>query len=148
MTIAAYILMLILCCPNHPLNRRPELREEVAGYIEGAAEQYDIPAPLLARWGYEESSLRRKAVGPKRALGVGQVRRIGRRLCRVEGYDPLSWRGGIFCMAMLMDMGRRVCGSLERGLFWYASGSCKGTPRARRVTRGRLRAARKWMGKR
>lgn len=141
--VIAIIMQLVICCPNHPLNKSEDLRVEVAGHFEAAGDKFGILPALLVRWAYEESSLRLDAVGTRGEIGVCQAHGKALKTCRVAGYDVLTYRGGIYCMAMLMDMGQRRCGSLERGLYWYASGVCEGTPRARRITKRRLKAVRK-----
>jgi len=139
-------MMLIICCPNHELNRDPVLRSEVAGYFEAAGRQYDVPPTLLVYWYYRESSLTTGVIGKLGEVGYAQVHGIARRTCEDGGYDPTTRRGGIYCGAMLMDEGRRYCGTLERGLVWYASGSCVGTEKTRKKIKQRLRAWRNKTG--
>lgn len=142
-TIETLILTLILCCPRHELNRDAELRSEVAGYFETAGKQYDMPPGLLVIWFEGEASLRIDRVGKLGEIGLPQVHGVVRRTCEEAGYDPKTWRGGIYCGAMAMAESVTFCGSLERGLNRYASGKCKGTPRSRKLVKRRLRAWRK-----
>ena len=142
-TIENLILMLIMCCPRHELNRDAALRAEVAGYFAGAGVQYDIPPTLLVYWAYRESSLKTNVVGKLGEIGYGQVHGIARRTCQDGGHDPTTREGSIYCMAMLMDEGRRFCGSLESGLIWYASGSCRGSEKTRRKIKQRMKAWRR-----
>jgi len=150
-TVIAMILQLIACCPRHEINRDPVLRAEVAGYFEAAGEKYDVPATLLVYWAYRESSLDRTAVGmiPNKygvvlgEVGFMQVHGKAINMCLREGHSAYEMDGNIFCGAYLMDYGRNLCGSLERGLVWYASGSCVGTEKTRKKIKQRLRAWRK-----
>ena len=139
-SVIQLILMLIACCPRHELNRDPVLLAEVAGYFEAAGDRYNVPPTLLVYWTYRESSLKTDAVGALGEIGLGQVHGVVRQRCEDGGYDPATYRGGIYCTAMLMDESRRFCGSLERGLVRYASGSCKGTARTRKKIKQRIRA--------
>lgn len=142
-TVAKLILMLIACCPRHELNRDPVLRAEVAGYFEAAGERYDIPPTLLVYQYYREASLEIDRVGKLGEVGLPQVHGVARRRCEDAGYDPTTWRGGIYCGAMLLDDSRRFCGSLERGYARHMSGSCnKAVDKAIK----RLRAWRKRAG--
>lgn len=145
-----WILTLLVLTPNHELNKNPALREEVVGYFNEAGDdsiaptvgpEFESTAGFMLLWAYEESSLRIDRVGSRGEVGYCQAHGKARATCEVAGYDPTTRRGGVWCMALLMGMGQRKCGSFKRGLYWYASGSCNGTPRAKRITERRLR---KW----
>jgi hypothetical protein len=137
MTIIKYILSLIVLVPNHPLNRDTELRKDVAGYFEKYGEQYDVDPTLLVNWGYREASLRIDRVGTRGEIGICQAHGKHLRTCKAAGLDVKTWEGGIHCMAMLIDMDRRWCGSLEGGLRRYSTGSCY---RGKKFVRRRLKA--------
>lgn len=142
-TIEALILSLIICCPRHELNRDAELRSEVAGYFEAAGDKYDIDPTLMVYWAYRESSLKHTARGKLKEVGYAQANGVKRKTCMAAGHDATTRKGGAYCMALLFDMGRRRCGSLERGLVWYSSKyGCKGSPKARALVKRRLK---KWM---
>lgn len=141
--IAAIILSLVSCCPNHPLHKSDDLRSEVAGYFADAGERYDIDPVLLAYWAYRESSLRTDVVGKLGEVGLCQAHGKSASMCRRAGLGLETHHGGVYCMGYLMAAGRAHCGTLEAGLNYYASGSCKGTPRSRRIVKQRLRKAAK-----
>lgn len=137
MTIVQYILSMIVMVQSHPLNRDAELLENVAGYFEQYGEQYNIDPTLLIHWAYRESSLRVDRTGKLGEVGICQAHGKHHRTCKAEGLDVETWEGGIHCLAMLMDMDRRFCGSLERGLRRYSTGSCY---RGEKFVKRRLKA--------
>jgi len=140
-TIESLILLLILCCPRHELNRDAELRDRVAGHFAAAGEQYNIPPTLLVYHYYREASLRIDRTGKLGEVGLPQVHGVTRRTCEEAGYDPRTWRGGIYCGAMLLDEGRRFCGSLEESFNrYFGRHGCKGTAEIRKKVKQRLRA--------
>lgn len=136
--LKAFILSLIVLTPNHELNKDPEQLEHVAGYFAGAGARYDIEPSLVAYWAYRESSLRVDLVGSLGEVGYAQAHGQARRTCVAAGFDVESRRGGAYCIALLLDMGRRRCGSLQRGAVWVASGNCKGSLRTREKIKSRL----------
>ena len=111
--------------PRHPLLKDEVLRESVLKSFEEQGEKYKLEPSLLVYWAYRESSIRIDKVGSRGEVGIGQFHGIAKSTCKSSELDVLSWDGGIECMAMLIDMGLRYCGSLERGLVWYASGDCR-----------------------
>jgi len=145
--IEKLILMLIMLTPNHPLNKQPTLRSEVAGYFAEAEKQYNVPHGLLPHWAYGESKLKMSAIGKDRpSIGYGQIHGVGRIICEVVGHDPTTREGNIYCMGLLMAIGIEKCGSLERGVRWYARGTCRAdrvSARTNRRIKQRLRAWRK-----
>jgi len=108
---------------------------EIAGDFDRYGEKYDVDPILLAVMAYQESSMRSDRVGSLGEVGMFQVHGLSRRACKAAGIQPL----GVECGAFLLDMNRRFCGSMKRGLYRYMSGDCRGTPRARRKTAARLR---------
>lgn len=138
--ITALILFLLSPEPNHPLNKNVELREVVASDMVHAGEQYSIPPDLLTVWFFEESSLRMDALGKKGEFGISQIHPCNFELCRSLGYSLDDSNGQTMCGAAIMDIGIRKCGTLTKGLWFYASNrGCHGTERAMRITARRLR---------
>ena len=143
LTIEALILMLIIATPNHELNRDPALRSEVAGHFYGAGSLYNFPASLLTRWAWDESRFKMSAVGTDRpSIGYGQIHGRARKICEVVGHDPTTLRGNIYCMSLIMALGKKFCGSIEGAVKWYSRGSCRVSKRTDRKIKRRLRA---WM---
>lgn len=142
LTIETLILMLIICCPRHELHE-PVLRAEVSGYFAAAGNEYNIPWNLMIYYGEREASLDHTRVGTRGEVGYCQAHGKARKTCEAAGYDPTTRRGGTYCMALLMDMGIRRCGSVVRGLGWYMSGSCG---KANEKARKRLRACERITG--
>lgn len=120
-----FILFLIALEPRHELNRDHDLLAEVEGYFVSAGEKYGVEPSLIAYQAYKESSIRIDVVGKKKGeKGYCQAHGKARRTCEAAGYDILTRKGGAFCIALLLDLNTRYCGSLEFGLARYASGSC------------------------
>jgi len=151
--LKAFILSLIIMTPRHELNKDPELLAEVAGYFETAGKRYNLEPSLLVYWAYRESSLKHNAVGkiPNKwgvvlnEIGYFQVHGKARKQCEAKGYNVFTRKWNIFCGAMLLDAGRKKCGSLERGSVYYASGGCRGTERTRKKIKQRLKEwRRRW----
>jgi hypothetical protein len=107
---------------------------QIASDLDRYGEKYDVDPILLAVMAYQESSMRTDRVGDLGEVGMFQVHGLSRRACKAAGIQPL----GVECGAFLLDMNRRFCGSMKRGLHRYMSGDCRGTPRARRKTAARL----------
>lgn len=149
MKLAAFILTVILSGPypepKHPIATDAGLREEVARAALEATEAKNLSPYLLAYWAWQESRLRPDAVGSHpnpqgqivKERGICQVHGMARRTCEGAGLDVTTYRGGFQCLALLLDMGRRYCGSLEKGARWYMSGSCH---KAKEKAARRLRA--------
>jgi len=108
---------------------------EIAKDFDRYGAQYDVDPVLLAVMAYQESSMRTDRVGKLGEVGMFQVHGRSKKACKAAGIQPL----GVECGAFLIDMNRRFCGSMKRGLYRYMSGDCRGTPRARRKTSARLR---------
>lgn len=137
--IAALILTLMTPAPNRTLYKDAEARREMAGYFVEAGEYSEVPAGLLVVWFMGESSLRVNRVGKLGEVGISQIHPCNWNKCKRNGHDLETAKGQIMCGAMLMAKSRDACGSLRAGLYEYASGKCKGTPAAHRLTRRRLR---------
>lgn len=139
--ITALIFELIAPNPRHPLHRNAEELGRLALEIRVASESQDVPPKLLTHWCFGESTFLKDAKRTEKSGAVSrgymQTHSTASALCRKAGYEP----GSISCGAYLMSYGRELCGSLERGLWWYASGRCEGTPRAKRITKFRMRKA-------
>jgi len=142
--IALLIALLMAETPNAELSRSRAARETLASEVVSAAEKYDVDPILITLWGYFESTLHQRARGTLGEVGVMQVHGKSRYFCESSGLDVIKRNENIECGAMLMDMNRRYCGSMYRGLLRYASGRCEGTPRARRKVSWRLRELDRW----
>lgn len=136
--VSAMIIILLSTAPNRMLYRDTEARDTMSRHFVDAGERYNVDPSLLVTWSFYESSFRTDAKGALGEVGLFQVHGKHRKACGGE-QDLSTARGQVMCGAMLIDMDRRYCGSLERGLWRYASGRCRGTPRARRITAFRLR---------
>lgn len=143
-TIAITILLLLSPAPNRLLYRDADSRTEMAREFVNAGEKYNVDPILLVIWSFGESSLKMDAKGALGEVGLFQVHGRHREMC--SGFDLETMRGQIECGAMLIDMDRRYCGSMERGLMRYASGRCSGTPRAKRIVKRRLKQWKRWKG--
>lgn len=130
--IAALISTLMAPCPRCRVDADPEA-------FYSASKKYYVDADLLIVWAFYESSLSSKAIGKLGEIGLFQVKGAHRGSCEDDGLDPLS----VDCGAFLIATDRYYCGSLERGLNRYASGSCDGTPRSRRIVDYRLKMIKK-----
>lgn len=137
-SVSAIIFILLSTTPNRMLYRDAGARETMSQHFVDAGERYNLEPSLLVTWSFYESSFRTDAEGALGEVGLFQVHGKHRRACEGE-HDLSTARGQVMCGAMLIDMDRRYCGSMERGLWRYASGRCRGTPRARRITAFRLR---------
>lgn len=145
MMLELFITSLLVLNPNHELNRNPELRADVAGHFEAAGKKYDVEPTLLVYWAYRESSLKITAKGKLGEVGYCQAHGKARKTCEVAGHNPTTREGGAMCLGLIMSMGRRRCGTLERGAVWYASGRCRGTPRTQKLIKWRLQEwRRRW----
>jgi len=143
--LSAFILSLIVLAPNHELVRHPELRAEVAGYFMLAGEKYNLEPSLLAYWAWRESWFQVDAVGTRGEIGYAQAHGKALKTCIAAGLDIKTREGGAHCIGLLLDMGMRMCGGLERGARWYASGSCRGSVRTKKKIKDRLHSwRRKW----
>jgi hypothetical protein len=144
MTALLLIIALIADTPNHPLNKNPELRSDVAGYFEHYGARHSIDPALLVYWAYRESSIRIDRTGLLGEKGICQAHGRHLRTCKRAGLDVGTWEGGIACMALLMDTDRTWCGSLEKGLRRYSTGSCE---RGEKFVRRRLKAWKRKVGR-
>lgn len=138
-TIAALIALLLAPAPNRALYKGAQKRGEMASIFVEAGERYNVDPILLVVWSFGESSLRTDAKGALGEVGLFQVHGRARKTCDGLGLDSSTTRGQIICGAALIDMDRRYCGDLAKGLHQYASGKCAGTPRARRIVKRRFR---------
>lgn len=139
-SVISAILTLLNPEPNHPLNKDVGLLHLYAHAYVDAGNTYDIDPVLLVVWSFYESSLRPDAQGALNEVGLFQVHGLRKRTCK-QMLNIDTVRGQIFCGAMLISEGIDKCGNLKNSLWSYASGLCMGTPRAKRITRFRLK---KW----
>ena len=134
--IAAFIIALMSTCQKCRVDADPQEFYDAANY-------YYVDVDLLVYWAYKESSLSKRKISKMGAIGLFQVRGVHRQACDDSGLDPL----GVRCGAMLLASDTYYCGSLERGLNRYASGSCDGTPRSNLIVKYRLAFLKRWRRK-
>lgn len=143
MKLIAAIILHLMMNPNPTPARRlvkdEAYRMEMATVFVEAANERNLDPVLLVVWAFGESSLRLDAVGAMGEVGVFQVHGKRKRKCVNDGYDLSDMAGQIRCGAMLIAESRDECYNIERGMWSYASGSCNGTPRARRITKRRFK---------
>jgi hypothetical protein len=133
---------------------------DVAAFVDDVAAVVEVEAPLLDSreatgrllvvWAWGESSWRTGALGDCsnpahrtvatcRSFGVLQMNRmwLGGEVEAVLSDRRLALRRGL---ALMRDLAGK-CGSVRAGLRAYASGSCQGTIRSRRIVDHRLKLA-------
>jgi soluble lytic murein transglycosylase-like protein len=142
--IALFIALLMAETPRAELSKSEMARNVLSYEIDRAAMEFDIDPVLLTLWAYLESSFDQSSRGKLGEIGLMQVHGQSRKICESAGLDVMKRSDNIECGALLMDMNRRYCGSMYRGLLRYASGRCEGTPRARRKVSWRLRELDRW----
>lgn len=121
-------------CPRSTLVRDEAERERYAGHAIAAGSKYKVDPDLLIVWFFNESSLNPKAEGTRGEIGVSQIHgKRNRSICKAAGHSLNTPRGQFMCGALLIDMGRRACGDLKRGLYTYACRTCSGCPRGIRA---------------
>jgi hypothetical protein len=97
-------------------------------------------ARLLAVWAYHESAGRSVVGDHGAACGVLQLHEVARQgvpCAEILADRRVGLRLGLAWMRRMAEQ----CGSVPAGLRAYASGTCAGTPRARRLVESRLREA-------
>lgn len=140
-----FILSLLVLNPKHPLNNDEKELNELVQNIEFVADKYTIDASLIAYFAFMESSLKFGKTGKLGEIGYGQIHGKAGEICKKVNYDINNKKGNLLCMGMLIDMGIRYCGSIEKGLTWYACGNCKGSPRTQKKIKFRLNDwSKKW----
>lgn len=135
--IAAIIAAMLAPCPNHPAHGH---EQKIASECVAAAERYGQDPVELVTWAFYESSLRPGSIGGLGEVGYMQVHGRAAAACEAVGEVP----GSFGCGAYLWNFGEKLCGTHERALWWYASGKCDGTPRAKRIVKFRERQVEKW----
>lgn len=146
MTIITLVFLLISDAPRHPLNRDPEEARIMAAQFKDAGALYDVTPFLLVVWANGESTFRQGAVGAVGEVGVMQVHGVSRAICESVGLDVEGQRDNIECGALLMHQAKMRCGTWRRALYYYSSGKCTGTPRAKRIVARRLRQLKRFTG--
>jgi len=121
--IILLITFLIADTPNHMLNKNPKKMQLYAHAYIDAGKMYNIDPFILTDWSYRESSFKKNAVGKLKEKGLFQFMKRSAVICKGV-HDISTARGQIMCGARIIDNSRTYCGSLERGLRQYASGSC------------------------
>ncbi len=123
--LAQFILFLLILDPHHEFFKNEDKLHAVVKDIEEIGAKRDLEPSFLAHAIFREASFDEGAIGKSRGeVGYSQAHGKARRTCEAAGYDLSTPRGGIECMGLLLDMGRRYCGSLEKGVRYYMSGSC------------------------
>jgi hypothetical protein len=119
--------------------------EDVAAVAEAEAPLVEgdrlATASVLLVWSWKESAWRANAIGDGgKACGATQLHAIardGHTCAELTADRRLALRVGLAWMRRMRD----VCGSVRGGLNAYASGSCQGTIRSRRIVDHRLKLA-------
>jgi hypothetical protein len=75
-----------------------------------------------------------------------QIHGVSRDICEAVGLDVTNQRDNIDCGALLMHQAKERCGTWRRALYYYSSGKCTGTPRAKRIVARRLRQIKRLTG--
>lgn len=138
--IAFLIGIMIAPNPRHPLAGDAEAITDLAGEIVEAGDEYHVHPEVLTVWAFYESSFRKHAVGELGEIGYMQTHGKTAKMCEKAGID----RDSIKCGAYIMRQGFDICGSLRRGLNWYASGKCVSTKRTADIVEFRLKKVKKW----
>jgi hypothetical protein len=146
MTLLSLIFLLISDAPRHPLNRDPEAARVMASYFRESGDIYEVSPFLLVVWANGESTFRQHARGAIGEIGVMQIHGVSRDICEAVGLDVTKQRDNIECGALLMHQAKSRCGTWRRALYYYSSGKCTGTPRAKRIVARRLRQLKRFTG--
>lgn len=139
----AYLIWLIASfmseTPRNELAKNVETQAAYAKAAQAAGEKYLIDPDMLIVWAYAESSLNPNAIGKKKEVGLFQIHgRANRDTCIAAGHDLQTIEGQFMCGALIINMGWRACGSLQKGLYTYSCKSCNGCPRGIKAVRYRL----------
>lgn len=135
-----FILALMALAPKSRVVKDADYRSEIVLSISAASDVFDIDEYELAGVFYFESSFdyTSRSKSKLKEYGLGQIHGRAKKYCNVKEYNINSVSGQIFCTADLLSSSRDICGgSMTRGYYRYMSGSCKGTPRAKRMLRYR-----------
>jgi len=122
--LKATILFIVTLEPNHYVHKDDvKLTLLAKSYIE-ASDKYDIDPFLVISNTFFESDFKPEAIGAAGEVGVAQVHGEAKRLCRQQGYNENTIRGGVLCSAYLLRRGKNMCGSWLVSLVKYRSGQC------------------------
>ncbi len=131
------ILHLVSDYKPHPANKKAYRKKLVAGF-DSAAAKYELDPLLLVAMSYLESSFKSDVIGFKRgAIGLLQVHGVAAKGCELK-----TVKGQIHCGARWLDKGIKRCGSIEAGLYAYATGKCNG--KATRAVRAVNKRVKLW----
>ena len=156
MNLVLLITLLMAPTPNRDLAKDEDMRDDLSIHIGTTAVLHGLDPVLLTFWAYGESSLDQSKIGARKEVGVMQAKGIARALCEARDLDVAGdYRDSLECGAWLIHAGMLHCGrgrddegrprtALERGLAWYASGKCRGTPMAWRAVDKRRKQAELW----
>lgn len=127
--------------PVKKYTRHVEEADEYASALDKAADKYKIDVDYLIVIAWSESVFRNLIGDNGRSHGEMQVGKQGRRACKC---DMSIIESRIDCGACWLDMGRKWCGSLDKGLQAYVGGSCIArTARAARAFQNKKRYLRR-----
>ena len=122
--IKTAILFIIALEPNHYLHKDEQALQLLASsYIE-ASDKYDVDPFLVISNTFFESDFKPESIGSAGEVGVAQVHGEAKHLCRQQGYNENTIRGGVLCSAYLLRRGKNMCGSWLVSLVKYRSGQC------------------------
>jgi len=122
--LKATILFIVTLEPNHYVHKDDaKLTLLAKSYIE-ASDRYAIDPFLIISNTFFESDFKPDAIGTAGEIGVAQVHGEAKRLCRLQGYNESTIRGGVLCSAYLLRQGKNRCGSWLVSLVRYRSGQC------------------------
>lgn len=134
--------------PNHVLRKDENKRLAFVEDIQKATMEYQQDPVLAIYMAYKESGFNIRAKGDfhkgtYKSLGLLQFGYTVRKQCRRMNFNLKDRLGQITCYSYWVHRLQQnsECGSLIGALRAYVSkgGSCRGTPKGRRIVRARLR---------
>ena len=133
--------------PNHKLYKDKDARQSFISDIELVTKEYEQDPVLAVYMAYKESGFKLRAKGDLkkgiyRSHGLFQFGYTVRKQCRKQGFKLRNRIGQIQCYSYWLQrlQQKSECKSLVGALRAYVSkgGSCRGTPKGRRIVRSRL----------
>lgn len=137
------VAWLVRDTPRCKLARSAEARERMAHEILVASESADLDPWLVLVTAERESSLRQSAYNP--TLGERGLMQVHGKAAR--GCDLSTSLGQLRCGARWLRSRIDHCGSVERGIAAYVSGSCKLSGHAAWSAGDRMRGAERLRGR-
>lgn len=141
------IIHLLRDNPNHKLYKDEEARKAFISDIELVTSEYNQDSVLAVYMAFKESGFNRRAKGDLkkgvyRSHGLFQFGYTVRKQCTRQGFKLSTRIGQIQCYSYWLQrlQQKNECKSLVGALRAYVSkgGSCRGTPKGRRIVRSRL----------